>query len=89
MRAQDIVTQLAVVLPTLVDDFTTQIAVSSLTRSGTTVTATTAAAHGLETGQQVNITGAQTPISIVSIDRVGIVATLVTDADHDMTEKAG
>lgn len=89
MRAQDIVTQLAVVLPTLVDDFTTQIAVSSLTRSDTTVTATTAAAHGLETGQQVNITGAQTPISITSIDRVGIVATLVTDADHDMTENAG
>lgn len=89
MRAQDIVNQIATILPSLVDDFTSQFAISSLTRSGTTVTVTTAAVHGLQTGHQVNITGAQTPITVSSIDRVGIAATMVTDADHDMTENAG
>lgn len=88
MRASDIVNQLAVVLPGLVDDFTTNIVASSLTRAGTTVTVTTAAAHSLSVGNQANITGALTPISC-GITRVGIVATVVTTADHDMTENAG
>ena len=61
MRAADIVQQLARFLPSFVDDFTAQINLTSLTRVSTTATATTAAAHGLITGQQVNITGAQTP----------------------------
>lgn len=88
MRASDIILQLSARLPALVDDFTTSFSVSSLTRSGTTVTATTTTAHGLVTGKSVNIVGAKTPITISSITRVGIVATLVTAADHDMTEGA-
>jgi hypothetical protein len=87
MRAQDIVNQIAIYLPKLVDDFTTNIAVSSLVRSGTTVTVT-AVAHGLSVGQQVNIVGAQTPIPC-SITRSGIVATMTTTTDHDLTENAG
>lgn len=86
MKASDIILQLSAKLPQLVDDFTTSFAVSSLTRSGTTVTVTTTTAHGLSIGKSVNIVGAITPISISSITRVGIVATLVTAADHDMTE---
>jgi hypothetical protein len=89
MRASDIVNQLAVRLPALVNDFTDQFSVTSLARVGTTVTATTSAAHGLVVNQQVNITGAQTPITISSLTRVGIVGTLVTAADHDITENAG
>lgn len=88
MRASDIILQLAAKLPALVDDFTTSFSVTSLTRSGTTVTATTSAAHGLAVGNAVNIVGSQTPITITSIDRVGVVATMVTAADHDMTEGA-
>lgn len=88
MRAQDIINQLAVLLPSLVNDFTDQIAVSSLTRAGTTVTVTTSAAHGLVVGAAVNVTGAITPITISSLTRVGIQGTLVTAADHDMTEDA-
>ena len=71
------------------DDFTDQINVISLTRSGTTVTIETDAEHGLSVGKQANVVGAQTPIVINSIDRVGGVATLVTDDDHDITENAG
>jgi len=89
LRAVDIVNQLAVYLPTFADDFTTQISVTSLTRSGTTVTATTAAAHGLAVGSQANINGAETPIAVTSITRTGIMAEMVTSADHDITENAG
>ena len=87
MRAKDFILQLSAKLPQFVDDFTTLFSVTSLTRSGTTVTVTTATAHGLAIGKSVNIVGAQTPITISSITRVGIVATLVTAADHDMTTK--
>lgn len=89
MKSNDIVNQIARVLPTLVDDFTTQIAIDSVTRVGTIATATTTAAHGLVVGKQANITGAQTPITITDIDRNGMIATLITDTDHDMTENAG
>jgi hypothetical protein len=88
MRASDIVTQLAAILPTQVEDFSDTVAVSSLASSGTTVTVTTSAAHGLTVGRQVNITGAQTPIPC-SITRSGILGTLVTTSDHDITEGAG
>lgn len=88
MRASDIVNQIAGVLPRLVDDFTNNLAVASLTRAGTTVTATTAEAHSLTVGKQVNIVGALTPLTC-AITRNGIVGTLVTDADHDLTENAG
>ena len=86
MRAKDFILQLSAKLPQLVDDFTTSFSVSSLTRSGTTVTVTTTAAHGLAIGKSVNIVGAQTPITISSITRVGIVATMVTATDHDITK---
>lgn len=89
MRASDVVRQLATYLPALVDDFTTQYSITSLTRTGTTATATTGAPHGLAVGRQVNITGAQTPIAIASITRSGIVATMTTATDHDITENAG
>lgn len=52
------------------------------------MTATTPTDHGLAVGKQANITGALTPIAC-GITRLGIVATLITDADHDMTENAG
>lgn len=89
MRASDVVNHLSVYLPKFADDFTDQVDVLSLTRSGTTVTVTTDGDHGLSVGQQVNITGAKTPIVINSITRSGIEATLVTNSDHDITENAG
>lgn len=85
MRIKDIILQLSAKLPQFVDDFTNSFSISSLTRSGTTVTATTTAAHGLAIDKSVNVVGAQTPITISSITRVGVVATLVTATDHDAT----
>lgn len=89
MRSQDIINHIAIYLPKLVDDFTTQISVDSLTRSGTTATATTLTPHGLSVGEHINVTGAQTPIEIQRIERNGIVATMYTKTPHDFTENAG
>lgn len=89
MRASDIVNQIASVLPSFIDEFTSNYEVSSLTRAGSTVTVTTAVDHNLEAGNQVNIVGAQTPIVIDSITRDGILVTVVTQEDHDITENAG
>lgn len=86
MKAQAIINQLAIALPNFSDKFTTNFDITSLTRSSTTVTATTSVAHGLVVGKQVNIVGAKTPITITSLTRAGAIGTLVTGADHDMTE---
>ena len=89
MRAIDIHNRLSAILPTLVDDFSTQVQITALVSAGTTATVTTGVQHNLTVGKIVNITGALTPIAIASINRVGIVATLVTQSDHDITENAG
>lgn len=86
MKASDVVTQLAIRLPQFTDKFTDNYSVTSLTRSGTTVTATTAANHTLKVGGQTNVVGAQTPISVTSISRAGVVGTMVTATNHDFTE---
>lgn len=88
MKAKDIINRLAAKLPALVDDFSDSFSISSLTRSGTTVTATTTAAHGLAVNRGVNIVGAKTPIEVISVTRVGILGTVNTKTDHDMTEGA-
>jgi hypothetical protein len=86
MKSSDIVQQLALLLPALSDKFTGNFSVVSLIRVGTTVTVTTTTAHGLAVGQQVNITGAQTPLAISSLTRSGVTGTLVTTNNHDMSE---
>jgi len=86
MKASDIVAQIARVFPRHASNITTDFTVSTLTRSGTTVTATTTATHGLTVGGQANIVGAQTPLTIGSLTRADTLGTLVTDNDHDLTE---
>jgi len=86
MKAEDIIKQLRAVLPTVTDYFTGSSAVSSLTRSGATVTATTSANHGLVSNNYVTITGAYEPNTISSLTRSGDTATATTAADHDLTE---
>lgn len=85
MKISDVVLQLAATLPQLDDTFTDNASVTSLTRSGTTVTVTTAGAHNYTINQGVNIVGAQTPISVVSLTRVGTMGFVETTTDHDFT----
>lgn len=86
MKASDIVARLALRLPTFNDSFTGNISVTSLTRVGLTATADTATAHGRAVGDQVNITGAESPITITSFTRSGTVGTIVTASNHDFNE---
>lgn len=87
IKAQTIITQLQDVLPAQTSLFTeADISITTLTRSGTTVTAVTASVHGLVTGNFVFVDGAKSPISITSITRVGTIATVVTATNHDFTE---
>ena len=86
MKAEDIIKQLQAVLPTLTDLFSETISVSALTRSGTTVTATTSIAHGLTTGTGVTIAGAESPTTIASLTFLDGIATAITTTSHDLTE---
>jgi len=70
MKLTDIVNQLKAVLPRYTDDFSTSLSITSLTRSGSTVTATTSAAHGLVAGNKALIVGAKTPITVSSLTRI-------------------
>ncbi len=85
MNAKDIVLALQARIPALTDDFSEFVGISSVTVAGTTATITTSAAHGLSTGNPVNILGVIAPVTIASIDRVATVATIVTNEDHDFT----
>lgn len=85
MKASDIIKQLQIVLPTVTDSFSTQIALLSVTPAGTTATAKTATDHTFSIGDAVNITNTFAPIGIVSITRDGDVGTATTATPHDIT----
>jgi hypothetical protein len=85
MKASDIVTQMNVLLPQLTDKFTTDVAVKSITRSGTVMTALCNDKHRLEVGQAFAIVNSDVPIPISSLTKSGSLATLVTTTDHDLT----
>jgi len=85
MKAEDIIRHMKATIPLLTDDFSTQLAVSSIAVSGTTVTVTTTAAHGLTTGDFVTVLGAKGIISVSSITHVDGLVTIVTVQNHDVT----
>ena len=86
MLASEIILQLSTMLPQKSDLFSDNSTALSVTRSGTTVTVVTTQPHGLSVGQGVNISGAETPLTIISFTRSGIVGTIVTSTDHDATK---
>jgi len=85
VRALDVVSRLASVLPTKTPYFTRTVPVSALTGSGTVMTAVCGEKHNLDPGDVVVILGAVVPISITSLVRVGTVGTLVLASKHDLT----
>ena len=86
MLAVDIVNRLREILPKFTDDFSDISTVTSLTRSGSTITAVTPSAHGLTTGNYVTIRGAKEPIALSSITRVGSVVTVTSASDHKLSD---
>lgn len=87
MKNEDIVLQLASVLPSLVDNFTTNFDISSISHTGTTVTVETSIDHGLSPGRGIYIAGVDTPIGVSSLtrDNNGLLY-VETSTDHDLTK---
>lgn len=87
MKLRPIEQRLEAVLPLLTDRFTDEVALASVTAAGTTATATTSEAHGLDVGQSVAVVGVAAPVAIASATRAGEVLTVTTSTDHDLTER--
>lgn len=95
MKADDVVRQLFAVMPRLTNLFSDERQITSLTRSGSTVTAVTATDHELVTGNYVNILDAKAPISIssitrdvpvASIERINQTAFVTTNGNHNLPD---
>lgn len=85
MKAEEIIQQLSRTMPFVTDNFTDNISISNLSRSGSTVTAVSASAHGLSTGDYVFIKGAKHPVSISTAVRTGTNVLCTTATEHDLT----
>ena len=85
MKVLDVINQARLLLPRYTTKFSDAIAIDSITASGGVATVTTPSAHGLETDDDINISGVtgRTPIDSVSKD--GLVFTFETDENHDLT----
>jgi hypothetical protein len=86
MKGADVVNRLKEVLPNYTDDFSDIVTITNLSRSATTITAVTGAAHGLVTGNYVTIRGAKEPIVITSITRDDETVTVTTATDHKLSD---
>jgi hypothetical protein len=89
MKAEDVILRLQARLPLYTDKFTQNSSVSSMSRSGTTVTVQTATDHNLAVGGAAFIDGVRTPISIALMVRSGTTGALSTLTPHDITCKDG
>lgn len=85
MQAEEIIEQLQIMIPQLRDEFTNNVGVASVTRSGTVLTVQCDGVHGASVNDLVALTGAVTPIAVTSIDRVDTLLTIVTTTPHDFT----
>ncbi len=85
MKFKYIYDQLITYLPLKTDLFSNIIAVSSFAYAASTVTVTTATAHGLITGNIVTVKGALEQNQITSLTSSDGVATAVTTNNHDLT----
>jgi hypothetical protein len=86
MKGADVVNRLKEVLPNFTDNFSDIVTITSLSRSGSTITAVTSAAHGLATNNYVTIKGAKEPIVISSITRDEETVTVTTATDHKLSD---
>lgn len=86
MKIEEVVRHLYLYLPDHSTLFTDSITVTNLSRSGSTVTGQTAAAHNLSTNQLIRIGGALIPNQIVSLTQTGGIASAECADDTDLTE---
>lgn len=89
MKAADIVTQMMLHLPRHTDKVTTSVGISGMSVTGSVVTVTTDSAHGLSVADSVLISGTKVKTPITSLTYSGLIASVVTSADHDFTKAVG
>jgi hypothetical protein len=85
-KAADIIRQIAAGFITQTELFSKVATITSLTCASNIATAVCSTAHGYTTGNYVYINGAQAPLQVSSLTRVGTTATAVTTQDHDLTK---
>ena len=86
MKGIDIVNRLKEVLPKYTEDFNSSVSITSLTKSSSTITCTTAINHGLTTGNYITIKGAKEPITLSLITFVGNIATATSTSDNKLIQ---
>jgi hypothetical protein len=80
-----ILNRLREILPQYTKDFSDEFTVSSLTKSGTTITATVNN-HGLLTGDYISIANAKKVVNIISITTQNNIATVTVNQEHQLTD---
>jgi hypothetical protein len=85
MKAEEIVKAIVSRLPGLTDKFTQQASINTITSSGLLATATVLSGHGLASTQLITITGAISPVLVLSLNRTLTSAVVETVTDHDFT----
>ena len=86
MQAINVVDRLRDIIGYYTDDFSDIQGITSLSRSGTTITCVTDSAHGRVTNEYVTIRGAKEPITLTSITRVDNVVTVVSATSHKLSD---
>lgn len=81
----EILTQLRLYIPIFDDRFTTNLNISSITKSGSVATVTTSTPHGLSTNDYVTISGVKNQVPISSLTQTNGVASATTSNEHDLT----
>lgn len=86
MKLSDLVKQAQKKLPLYTNYFSNNVAVSSLTSSGTTCTLTTSTPHGLIVGQEFIVEGAKVQNNITSLTQYRGLGKIVTQYPHQVTK---
>ena len=84
-RLNSIIEQLKEFIPQYTTMFSDRVTINSITKSGDTVTVTTATSHGLTTNDEIVINGAKNKVAITTLTQTGGVATATTTNEHDLT----
>jgi hypothetical protein len=86
MKAIHIVNRLKEIFSKYTEDFSTILNISSLVRSGSTITCTTSLNHNLTSNDYVTIKGAKEPIQLSEIKCSNGIATAITLTDHKLSD---
>lgn len=86
MKASDIANRLKAVLPLYTNDFSDVINITSLSKSGSIITATTALNHSLTTGRHVTIFGVEQKLNIDTIVLTNGLVTVTTTDPHYLSD---